>query len=67
MHGRLLLLMDHTDAADGLRGLFADVTPVGGVYESPFVSPHENHLRMFVCRGAKIPPLQMLEGARNYH
>lgn len=65
--GSILLQLARADAAEGLGRLFTSVTPVGDVFRSPYVSSHENNLRVFICRGPRIPPAEMLERARNYH
>lgn len=65
--GSILLQLERENAYEGLSRVFSSVTPVGEVFRNPYVSSHENNLRVFLCRGPRIPPAEMLERARTYH
>jgi hypothetical protein len=47
--------------------LFDSVEVYPGVFKNNFVSDHENNLVVFICRGPKIPPIEMLERSKNFH
>ena len=49
-----------------LTEMFEEVIPSGGEYSSPYVSDHENHLKVFICKKPKIPYADMLENGKTY-
>ncbi|HMN50246.1 MAG TPA: hypothetical protein PKD67_13965 [Ignavibacteriaceae bacterium] len=52
---------------DGLTQLFDEVTIHPGIFKNEYVSNHENNLVVLVCRGPKIPPIEMLERSKNFY
>ncbi|MGE5499804.1 MAG: hypothetical protein ACM3Q2_17160, partial [Syntrophothermus sp.] len=63
----ILLQMDNMRSLEGYKNAFDSVEVVPGEFTDDYVSPHENHLRVFICRGPKMPLLKLLEGTKNYH
>jgi hypothetical protein len=66
LHGTIVLLLTQKDNVDRLKESFESVHPAEGEYSSPYVSYHENNLRVFICRGPKIPLPALLERERNF-
>ncbi|MDE3056700.1 MAG: hypothetical protein KGJ59_01915 [Bacteroidota bacterium] len=50
-----------------MKNVFETVEVYPGEFTSEYVTSHENHLKVFVCRGPKIPPIEMLERGRFYY
>lgn len=67
VNGSILLQLDNESDYNGLRNLFDSVDIFPGKYTNKYVSDHENNLVVFVCRGPKIPPREMLERSKNFH
>lgn len=67
IRGDILLQLEQRDSYDGMKKLFGTVENFGGEFSSPFVSSHENHLRVFICRDPKISFLEMLESGKIYN
>jgi hypothetical protein len=67
VNGSILLQLDNERDYNGLKNLFDSVEIFPGKYTNNFVSDHENNLVVFICRGPKIPPIEMLERSKNYH
>jgi len=67
VNGSILLQLDNERDYNGLKYLFDSVEIFPGKYTNNFVSDHENNLVVFICRGPKIPPIEMLERSKNYH
>jgi hypothetical protein len=65
--GNILLQLEQEDELTGLQRVFDKVEIYPAVFRHNFVSPHENNLVVFICRGPKIPPIKMLEGGKNYY
>lgn len=65
--GSILLQLDNEEDYNGLTRLFESVEVYPGVFKNNFVSDHENNLVVFICRGPKIPPIEMLERSKNFH
>jgi 4-amino-4-deoxy-L-arabinose transferase-like glycosyltransferase len=67
LKGNVLLQLGHEEDYNGLKERFNFVEIFPGEYKNPYVSDHENNLRVFICRQAKLPYIEMLERSKNYH
>lgn len=67
VNGSILLQLDNEHDYQGLTQLFDDVQIHPGIFTNDYVSTHENNLVVFICRGPKIPPIEMLERSKNFH
>lgn len=67
LNGNILLQLDEPDDYDGLKQLFDSVELFPGVFKNNYVSPDENNLVVFICRGPKIPFIKMLEKSKNFY
>lgn len=67
LKGDVLLQLGHEEDYNGLTERFNVVEIFSGEYKNPYVSDHENNLRVFICRQAKMPYMEMLEQSKNYH
>lgn len=65
LKGNILLQFD--DNAEGLKKAFDSVIEYPGMFYSPFVTSHENNLKVFICKGPKYSPEEMLEAGRFYY
>ncbi len=67
LRGSIVLQLTQAENYDGLKEWFDSVEPCDGEFSSPFVSSHENHLKVFVCRGPKSSFAEMLERRKFYY
>jgi hypothetical protein len=67
VNGNILLQLDNEEDYDGLTHLFNEVKIFPGIFKNEYVSDHENNLVVFICRGPKIPPIEMLVRSKNYY
>jgi len=67
VNGNILLQLDDDISYEGLTELFDKVEMHPGIFKNDYVSSHENNLVVFICRGPKIPPIEMLERSKNYY
>lgn len=67
VNGNILLQLDNEEDFNGLANLFDSVDVYPGIFKNNFVSDHENNLVVFICRGPKIPPIEMLEQSKNFY
>ena len=67
VNGNILLQLDNEEDYVGLTHAFDSVAIYPGVFKNNYVSDHENNLVVFICRGPKIPPMEMLERSKNYY
>ena len=67
LHGSIVLLLTNAEDADGLKERFERVDEFDGEYSSPYVSSHENHLRVFICRNPRLSLAEMLERGKTYY
>jgi hypothetical protein len=65
--GNILLQLDNEEDYDGLSHRFDKVDIYPGLFKNKYVSDHENNLVVFICRGPKIPPIEMLEQSKNFY
>jgi len=67
VNGNILLQLDNEEDYDELSNAFDSVAIFPGVFKNNYVSAHENNLVVFICRGPKIPPIEMLERSKNFY
>jgi hypothetical protein len=67
VNGNILLQLDNEKDFDGYTRAFDSVEVYPGVFRNKYVSDHENNLIVFICRGPKTPPMEMLERSKNFH
>ncbi len=67
LSGSIVLQLTHADDYDRLKERFESVEPCEGEFSSQYVSAHENNLKVFVCRGPKMPFAEMLERGKFYY
>jgi len=67
LKGNILLQLGHEEDYHGLTESFRQVKAYPGEYKNKFVSPHENNLKVFICREPNIPYAQMLERSKFYY
>jgi hypothetical protein len=65
--GNILLQLDNEEDYEGFTRAFDSVEIYPGVFRNKYVSDHENNLVVFICRGPKILPMEMLERSKNFH
>lgn len=61
------ILLQFDDDGRGLKKAFNSVVEYPGMFFSPFVTSHENNIKVFICRGPKYPPEEMLDAGRFYY
>lgn len=66
LKGTIVLQLAHPGDVGHLRERFARVEQCEGEYASPYVSSHENHLIVCICRGPKVPLREMLDRGKTY-
>lgn len=67
VNGNILLQLDDDISFDGLSHLFDKVEMHPGIFKNDYVSSHENNLVVFICRGPKIPPIEILKQSKHYY
>ncbi len=67
LQGNILLQLGHMNDYDGLKESFNSVAIYPGEYKNKYVTGHENNLKVFICRGPKIPYIKMLERSKQYY
>jgi hypothetical protein len=65
--GGIVVCLTQARNEERLYEFFTEVAAAEGEFSSPYVSHHENDLRVFICRGLKLPPIQILERTRFYY
>jgi hypothetical protein len=63
----IVIDLSHADNYMGEKEIFGNVVPFDGEFSHPFVTSHENHLKVFICREPSLPPDTLLEHARFYY
>jgi len=53
LHGSIVLALDDEDSYKNYKKGFDSVVVGSGMFTNPYVSPHENNLRVFICRKPK--------------
>lgn len=67
VNGNILLQLDDDISYDGLSQNFDNVEMHPGIFKNDYVSFHENNLVVFICRGPKIPPIEMLKRSKHFY
>ena len=67
VNGSILLQLDDDISYDGLSHLFDKVEMHPGIFKNDYVSSHENNLVVFICRGPKMPPIEMLKRSKHFY
>ena len=67
LHGNTVLQLTGDKNTDRLKKLFENVEIYPGEFASPYVTSHENNLRVFICKNPKIPYSEMLGKAKFYY
>lgn len=67
LYGNIVLQLTSDRDINRLKGLFENVGIYPGEFTSPYVTSHENNLRVFICKDPKIPYSEMLEKAKFYY
>ena len=67
LHGSIVIELGKHENLDALKNQFKDVEEFPGEYTNPYVTSHENNLKVFICRGPKMPYSEMLEKGRFYY
>jgi hypothetical protein len=67
LRGSIVLQLLQAENYDGLKERFESVEPCDGEFSSPYVSSHENNLKVFVCRGPRSSFAEMLERRKFYY
>lgn len=67
LRGSIVLQLLPVEYYGSLKEWFASVERCDGEFSSPFVSSHENHLKVFVCRGPKSSLTELLERRKFYY
>ncbi|MGE5682146.1 MAG: ArnT family glycosyltransferase [Bacillota bacterium] len=67
LKGSLLLQLDGKHNFEKYRQVFDSVQIYPGEFVNSYVSPHENNLVVFICRGPKMPFNVMLDRSKFYY
>ena len=67
LHGSIVLQLGKPEDINWIKERFKKVEQFPGEYTNPYVTPHENHLVVFICREPKIPYSKMLEQGKFYY
>jgi len=67
LKGDIVVWLLNKQNEDELRRGFETVEDVGVEFANPYVSYHENELRVYICRRPKMPLPQLLERMRFFY
>jgi len=67
LHGNIVLYLTQKQSFEQLKKMFSVVKPGEEEFINQYVSPHENHLTVFLCKEPKYPLSDMLDRGKNYH
>lgn len=67
LHGNILIQLGNERSYEGFKKVFDSVQTYPAIFVNPYVTPHENRLKAFICRYPKISFDQMLEGGRFFY
>jgi hypothetical protein len=65
--GDILIMLSGMGSLRDLKSSFDLVGVSKEEFYSPYVTSHENHLHVFICRGPRMSWEEMLERGRNYY
>ncbi len=63
----IVLRLSRAQEYDGLKQRFGSVEPCEGDFVNPYVTAHENNLKVFICKDPRIPLREMLDRGRTYY
>lgn len=66
LHGATVLILDNEEDLRGYKRSFDSVVVSSSTFNDPFVSSHENGLKVFLCRNAKYSLAALFEQGRCY-
>jgi hypothetical protein len=67
LRGNIVIELSDAGNQGNLEREFESVDPQPEEFASPYVSSHENHLKVFVCRNPKTPLARLLERGKHYY
>lgn len=67
VNGNILLQLDDDISYEGLTRLFDKVEMHPSIFKNNYVSFHENNLVVFICRGPKVPIIEMLKRSKHFY
>jgi hypothetical protein len=67
LHGSIVLYLTQKENFERLKQMFAEVIPGDEEFINQYVSAHENHLTVFLCKEPTYPLSDMLDRGKNYH
>jgi len=67
LKGNIVIKLGYERELKGLKESFESVEVFPGEYINPYVTSHENHLKVFICRNPKVPYAELLERGKFYH
>ena len=67
LRGNILLKLGYERELNGLNKSFENVGTFPGEYINPYVTSHENHLKVFICRNPKFSYIELLERSKIYY
>lgn len=67
LKGNIVLKLGEKKYFEEYKHTYNDVIMTGEVYYHPYVSPNENYLTVFICKGPKHPLEEILEDSRFYY
>lgn len=67
LHGKIVLRLGQDGDIKSLKERFKEVSQFPGEYTSPYVTSHENHLKVFICRDPKMSYFKMLDESKFYY
>lgn len=65
--GNIVIQLGHAEDLAGTRKRFEKVEEFPEEFKSPYVTAHENNLKVFICRDPKIPYPKMLDMGKIYY
>ncbi len=67
LNGNVLLQLANGRDSTRLKERFENIEAYPGEFSNPYVTSHENNLRVFICKNPKIPYSEMLERGKFYY
>ncbi len=67
LHGGIVLQLGQDKDLNGIKQCFENVEEYPGEFTNPYVTSHEDNLKVFICRKPKMPYSEMLEKAKDYY
>ena len=67
LKGSIIIKLGYQSEFKGLTEAFESVDVFPGEYVNPYVTSHENHLKVFICRNSKVSYTVLLDRGKFYH